>query len=125
MPYELWWTFGILAWVAVFLAWRLVRLHIRTRERLSVREMLNKERLLAIERGVPLPEIPFEEERLDSPPSRRTAVVLAVVLVGIGCGATAGFYLAPNRDLHEIWSLGLIPLALGVACAVAAWTMRN
>lgn len=123
MPYELWWTFGILAWVAVFLAARLLRLHIRAGERVAIREMLHKERVLAIERGVPLPEIPIDEERVD-PSTIYTIARLAIVLIGIGCGATAGFYWAPNAELHSIWSLGLVPLTLGVACAVGAWTKR-
>jgi len=124
MPYELWWSFGILAWVAVFLAARLVRLHIRAKERVSVREMLHKERVLAIERGVPLPEIPVEEELADPLHARRMMVRGAIILAGVGAGATLAFYIAPSSELHEIWPLGLIPLSLGVACAVGAWTTR-
>lgn len=123
MPYELWWTFGILAWVAVFLAARLIRLQIRAKERVAIREMLHKERILAIERHVPLPEIPLDEERVDRS-STHTIARLAIVLIGIGCGAAAGFYWAPNAELHSVWSLGLVPLTLGVACAVGAWTKR-
>jgi hypothetical protein len=123
MPYELWWTFGILAWVAVFLAARLIRLQIRAKERVAIREMLHKERVLAIERGVPLPEIPVDEMRAD-PASVYTMARLAIVLIGVGGGVATGFFLAPNAELHSVWSLGLVPLTLGVACAAGAWTKR-
>jgi hypothetical protein len=125
MPYELWWTFGTLAWVAVFLAARLIRLHTRTKERVAIRTMLHKERMLALERGVPLPEIPMEEVSLARQPDRRSIVMLAFLLIGIGGGVTAALYLVPNPELHDVWSLGLIPLILGAGCAVAAWMTRN
>src|SRR5690349_6646388 len=100
MPYELCWSFGILVWVAVFLAGRLVRLHIWAKERVAVREMLHKERVLAIERGVPLPEIPVEEELADPLHARRMMVRGAILLAGIGFGATVAFFFSPSSDLH-------------------------
>ncbi|MGH9423036.1 MAG: DUF6249 domain-containing protein [Thermoanaerobaculia bacterium] len=126
MPYELWWTFGLLAWVAMFLAARLVRLHIRGRERIIVRELLHRERMSAIEHSLPLPEIPLEEKALDQPRSDpATMARLAIMLIGAGIGITAGFYFAPNAEIHEIWSLGFVPIMMGLACATAAWMTRT
>jgi hypothetical protein len=125
MPYEIWWTLAVLAWAVIFLAARLIRQHIRAKEHVAVREMLHRERILALERGVPLPEIPVEETAIAAPDTRRGAVVLATVLIGIGAGTMPAFYLAPNYELHQIWPIGLIPLTVGAACAVSAWMTRN
>lgn len=125
MPYEIWWTLAVLAWAAIFIAARLIRLHIRAKEHVAIRDMLHRERILALERGVPLPEIPVEEAAIAVPDSRRRAAVLATVLIGIGGGTLPAFYLAPNYELHQIWPIGLIPLTVGAACAAGAWMTRN
>jgi hypothetical protein len=126
------WIFG---WVAV---WLWVQ---RTREdrKLKLREMLNRERLAAIEKGVPLPEIPPldqdpiwlspEAERVRTRWLRRVALLVGLLAITGGVGMCAAFYWAPDRGFHGMWTLGLIPLMAGVGlllfCGLARMEIRR
>ncbi len=124
MRHEFFWSiFGlvwIFGWVGVWLLWQ------RTREnrKLKLREVLSRERLAAIEKGLPLPEIPPldqdpvwlspEAERVRAIWLRRVALLVGLLAVTVGIGMCAAFYWAPDRGFHEMWTLGLIPLMGGV-----------
>lgn len=78
-------------------------------------EMLHQERMAAIEKGLPLPEMPD----LDGikPWTRSTkhypnaVLVLGIILVAVGAGGMGAMALSPISQLHDFWSTPL-PLAL-------------
>lgn len=118
------WVFG---WVAV---WYLRRRAVESRS-LKLRELVHRERMAAIEKGVPLPEIPAEEEadpvwlrseaeRMRAAWLRRTALILGLLFLFGGLGMCAGFYWAPDRGFNGMWTLGLIPAMSGLGLLLYA-----
>lgn len=121
---EYFWSLLVLAWV---FGWAIVWLQRKkAAETLSLRrrEMLHQERLAAIEKGVPPPELPQPDEEIpewltaevDRVRARwllRISLVLGLVAVTTGIGLCLGFYWSPDRGFHSMWTLGLIPLMGG------------
>jgi len=79
-------------------------------------EMLHQERLAAIERGIPLPELP----ELGPPPPRpagpkgehpNAALATGIILLFGGLGGVGALALVPAQELHRYWSTPL-PLAM-------------
>lgn len=111
----------ILGWLLIF--WLIGRAY--GAQMLKRREMLHRERLAAIEKGVPLPELPSEEAQLPEWASAevdrvralwllRFSLLLGLVATTTGIGLCLGFYFAPDRGYHGMWTLGLIPLMGGI-----------
>lgn len=97
--------------------------HLRTRAHLKLREMLHREMVLAMEKNVPLPEVtsvaevgglmgPSEPRIRRLPPA--FSLGAGLVLVGLGLGGAAAFYFAADKGLNQVWTLGFIPLFIGV-----------
>ena len=120
----LWAALGLIlvfGWVTV---WYLRRRALEARS-LKLRELLHRERLAAIDKGVPLPEIPAEDEvdpvwlrpeaeRVRAAWLRRLALILGLGALFTGIGMCAGFYWSPDRGFHGMWTLGLIPALGGI-----------
>ena len=123
--YGIFWAFLGLIWIFGWVAvWYLRRRAVENRS-LKLRELLHRERLAAIEKGVPLPELPTEEEgdsvwlrpeaeRMRAVWLRRSALILGLFFLFGGLGMCAGFYWAPDRGFHGMWTLGLIPAMAGI-----------
>ena len=85
--------------------------YIQTRAAIAHEEALSRERVAAIEKGVPLPEPKAE---LTKPPERSTHPLKpALAILAIGIALVLG--LAPD---HRVW--GMVVTALGIA-GVAHW----
>jgi len=122
---EFFWTLVVLVWVFGWVTiWYLRKQAVESRA-MKLRELLHSERMAAITNGVPLPEIPAEDEatpgwmqpeaeRLRAVWLRRMALVLGLLTLFTGVGMCAGFYWSPDRNFHVMWSLGLIPMMAGV-----------
>ena len=96
---------ALVAGVTAYLYFR----HLERRRRL---EIIHEERLAAMDKGIPLPELP-----LDTPKTRAAADPLEPLLhgvvwlsLGLGGIATLGFMM-PGSGVPALWSLPL-PLAL-------------
>lgn len=121
----LFWTLVGLIWIFGWATiWYLRRRAVESRS-LKMRELLHRERLAAIDKGVPLPEIPVEDEgdpvwlrpeaeRMRAVWLRRLALVLGLLFLFGGVGMSAGFYWAPDRGFYDMWTLGMIPAMSGV-----------
>lgn len=118
------WIFG---WATI---WFLRKRAIESRA-LKLRELLHRERMAAIDKGVPLPEIPSDEEaipewmrpeaeRLRAAWLQRIALVLGLLALFTGIGMCGGFYWSPDRGFHLMWTLGLIPAMAGVGLLLYA-----
>ena len=109
--------------LAVILAFIWGRQYLKLRKRHLEREMLHRERLLAMEKGIPLPEFPTLAEEpsgslLDylsgSIAIPKLALGCGLILIFGGAGIVAAFIIAPDSELHKVWSVGLIPGFIGV-----------
>lgn len=128
---EFFWSVIVLVWVFGWaILWYLRRKAVEARS-LKLRELLHRERMAAIEKGVPLPEIPAEEEadpvwlrseaeRMRAAWLRRTALILGLLFLFGGLGMCAGFYWAPDRGFNGMWTLGLIPAMSGLGLLLYA-----
>ncbi len=123
------WVFG---WVTV---WYLRRRALEARS-LELRKLLHRERMTAMEKGVPLPEIPAEEEatpawlrpeaeRVRAAWLRRLALVLGLAAVFTGAGMCVGFYWSPDRGFHSMWTLGFVPALGGIGLLLYALLARR
>ncbi len=124
MNQEFFWALVVMVWVFGWAVIWLLRKKAREALTLSRREMLHRERLAAIEKGLPMDELPPEEEeavpwfsaevdRLRNRWLLRISLVLGLVAVTTGVGICLGFYFAPDRGFYGMWSVGLIPLMGG------------
>jgi hypothetical protein len=94
--------------------------YLQTQKRLRQREMIHRERLAALEKGIPLPEIPLPDEPMPRPWPRnilpRLTLGCGILLVTGGAGMLLAFRVSPMREINEAWSLGYIPLLIGGGC---------
>ena len=85
-------------------------------------EMIQKERLVAMEKGLPLPEVADYDE-VRRPSESRFAKILinprwplgfGAILICGGIGTTIALYLSQEPYHNRVWSMGLIPVFIGV-----------
>ncbi|MBL8175533.1 MAG: hypothetical protein JNK48_12740 [Bryobacterales bacterium] len=121
------WAFG---WALIFYLFH----REKTKRRLHVFDLIHKERMQAIEKGLPYPELPpyavdEEEGRGESAPAKplstRKVVGAAVVIILGGAGALTALIVSQDKYLQSLWSMGLIPIFLGVGLLLYAWINRS
>jgi hypothetical protein len=117
LVFTLFWVFG---WVLLLiLIW-----HLKGQRRQKRMEMIHGERMMAMEKGIPLPELPDFAE----PPARsalaeavasirinpRWPLGLGAVCVMVGAGLCLAFWLAPDPEPHNAWPFGFIGVFFGI-----------
>lgn len=123
--YKLLWIFG---WIAALLVIWLVRSS-RKQRRL---ELIHAERLAAIQKGVPLPELPDYEELLHgrtrhhSPATfnPRWPLGLGAIFGMLGIGICLALRLSGDAYHNQIWPFGLIPVFLGLGLVLHYFLTR-
>ena len=103
----------------------------KSKIRRQINEQIHKERLAAIEKGIPYPELPpysseEEEQTMNVThrrPNPRLMLVYAAILLTGGFGALSGMIISENPAVRQNWSLGLIPMFMGVGALLGAWIM--
>ena len=98
----------ILAWAVIIVA----AFHLRAKRRERRLEMRHKERMAAIEKGVPIPELNWEDGHGRVNPKWPLGV--GAILMMIGIGIVAALIISPDEHLHPMWSMGLIWVFAGV-----------
>lgn len=90
----------------------------REARRLRAREMLHRERLAAIEKGLPLHELPAElmfeprdEEFRTVSATRNAALAAGLIIAPAGVGMMVAFAKIP--DMRPLAPLGMIPILVG------------
>lgn len=83
-------------------------------------ELIQKERLAAMEKGVPMPELPdYDDARLRLPflsnfrLNPKWPLGLGAILILGGIGVTIALYLSGEKDQHAVWSMGIVPIFVG------------
>ena len=101
--------------VAALAAALVAYLYFRHVERQRRLEIIHQERLAAMEKGIPLPEIPLDPPRVPRPPDPRAPLVHGVVWLALGGGAVLALRLAGARlDTSALWPLPLPLVFLGI-----------
>jgi hypothetical protein len=85
---------------------------VTVRSRRAKAEMLHRERMLALEKGVPIPP-----DYLESP-RRKRPYVAGLIWAGIGLGAVVWGIVEGESDANA-W--GLIPFFVGIALLIGDW----
>lgn len=111
------WAFG---WAVILLAiW-----YLRSPRKERMIERIHKERMTAMEKGIPLPELPDYEEKPGAISrgwsglrlNPRWPLGVGALLVMAGLGTTIALFLSKEEYHNRVWSFGLENLAL--CCAV-------
>ena len=130
-----WPTFG----VAMIFASILIFIwadHLRAKRKIALREIIQKERVAAMEKGIPLPE--WDPELLDDngvAKKRSTEVNiqwiklvslgLGLVLVSAGIGMLLAFELSDDAGLHVLTSIGALPIMTGLGMILFSILIRR
>ena len=133
MRYELYLiliTGGLNLGLLALLIWGL---HLRAMRRARRTELLHEERMLAMEKGIPLPELPQIEDALRPWPDRLTnsdprwALIVGVLSTFGGAGFIAAVLIMATRspDAYHFWPLGLLAVFFGTGCLVLYGLLRR
>ena len=78
-------------------------------------EIVHQERLAAMEKGVPLPELPLDPPKVPKPPDPRAPLLHGIVWTALGGGGmlALGLFGARLKD-QAVWPLPLPLLLLGI-----------
>ena len=89
----------VLALAAAFLGY----IYLKFREKQRYLDILHKERLAAIEKDIPLPELPIEPlfVKTSTPPDFRVMLIIGIVLLCFGLGSMLMLWLLPG--FHSYW----------------------
>lgn len=85
--------------------------HVERRRRL---EVVHQERLVAMEKGIPLPELPLDPEKIRKPSDPREPLLHGIVWTALGFGAMVALLLGPWPNGQKTWALPLPLVLLGV-----------
>jgi hypothetical protein len=108
------WIFG---WLVFFLVLKAMA----DRNRRHKLDLIHKERLAAMEKGIPMPELPEYEvpqprlgiaDRLALNP--RWPLGLGTISILLGLGVSVALYFSGDSYHNEVWPFGLIGVFLGV-----------
>jgi hypothetical protein len=86
--------------------------YVRQESRRKRLEMIHRERLLAMEKGIPLPEFPMEEPRATEPDN--VIPILGMVLLSLSVGTMIVLNLMLQGAEHGFWVAPLPFAFLGV-----------
>jgi hypothetical protein len=132
-----WAIFGVL-FIFIFILLGILGESQRQKAKLAKQELLQKDRMMAMEKGLPLPE--WDASMLDEDGTRISSaeahvrkkewfrlVTMAVglVLVFAGAGMLVAFNFAPTPDWKDIASVGFIPFMAGLGLLLFHRLSRN
>ena len=98
----------VMALAAVWIAY----LFLRYRERQRRLDVLHRERMAAMDKGIPLPELPLETQK--APPDPRMPLLHGIVWLAFGIGGVAALAaIGPVRNMPSLWPFALPLVFLG------------
>ncbi len=101
----------VTALVAAFLGYYYMK-HVERRRRL---EIVHQERLAAMEKGIPLPELPLEPPAVSKAPNPHAALLHGIVWSAFGLGTMAALWLfGESANAPAVWPFPLPIAFLGL-----------
>jgi hypothetical protein len=88
------------------------RVYFSHQERKRRLEILHEERLAAIEKGIPLPELPLDPPTVGAPQDAPFSLFPGIALLTFGVGSMVAFLM--TRELADYWMLPLPFVFMGV-----------
>jgi hypothetical protein len=130
MSYEHIWALVVLLTLATTAGLLVWARHLKEGKRLALREMIHRERMAALEKGVALPELPADPAPAGASDHLvRAARLGGLVLLFGGIGLTAALFFIPLdpalEDLHHMASMGLLPFFIGLGLLLYTWLDRG
>lgn len=89
-----------------------IHLYFSHEERRRRLEIAHRERMAAIEKGIPLPELPLEPPAVGTPGDTGFPLFPGIVLATLGVGSMVAFLV--TNDLSDYWMLPLPIAFMGV-----------
>lgn len=77
-------------------------------------EIIHQERLAAMEKGIPLPELPLDPPRVPKPPDPRAPLLHGIVWTAFGGGGMLALAFGMPPNTPKIWPMPLPLLLLGI-----------
>ena len=99
-------------------------LYLKHRSRQQRLEIVHQERIMAMEKGIPLPEFPLEPAPQRRPPDPTVLPILGTVLFSLSVGAMIVLYLVPSAT-HGFWVSPLPFAFLGVGLIAFHFLQRD
>jgi len=101
----------VAALAAALVAYLYLR-HVERRRRL---EIIHEERLAAMDKGIPLPELPLDPQKIRKPPDPRAPLLHGIVWTTLGTGGMLALRLiTPPQTPRVLWPLPLPLVLLGI-----------
>jgi hypothetical protein len=106
-------------------------LHLRAMRRARRFEMMHQERMMAMEKGIPLPELAQWEDSARAFPDRiansdpRWTLITGVLSISVGAGIMATILAVRSSDAKQFLPLGLLPIFFGAACLLLYRLLRH
>jgi hypothetical protein len=98
----------VVALVGAFLGY----FYLKQAERRRRLEIVHQERLVAMDKGIPLPELPLDPPNVPKPPNPHNFLVHGIVWTALGFGSMIALLIGgPRQGLLMIWPFPL-PFAL-------------
>lgn len=85
--------------------------YFKHREKQRRLEIIHQERLAAMDKGIPLPELPIDPPIVEKRPDPHIPLILGTVLMTLGAGTMIALSLIPQVEHRAYWPLPL-PLAM-------------
>lgn len=77
--------------------------HVTHQSRLKKIEIIHQERMTAMDKGIPLPEFPFDPKHTPNPHERNVIAILGLVLLSLSLGTMLTLYLTLTGPEHSFW----------------------
>jgi peptidoglycan/LPS O-acetylase OafA/YrhL len=74
-------------------------------------ELIHQERLAAMDKGIPLPELPIDPPRAPDPDHGNVALMLGIILTTFSVGTMIVLYMNLSEGQHNFWVTPL-PVAM-------------
>jgi len=85
--------------------------YLKSRDRQRRLEIIHQERLAAMDKGIPLPELPIDPPPVDKRPDPHVPLILGIVLLAFGAGSMIAIGLVTKVGERNFWPMPL-PVAM-------------
>ena len=100
----------VAALVAAYLGYQ----YLKSRTRQHRLDILHKERLAAMEKGIPLPELPLDPPPTPKGPDQDVLPIMGVVFSSLAAGGMIVLYRILSAEHHSLWVTPLPLLFIGI-----------
>lgn len=94
-------------------------LFLKYRTRIKRLELIHEERLTAMDKDFPLPELPMDPPKEKSPFNPFVPLILGIVLIMFGGGTMVALRFTLDAELQKLWLMPLPLTLVGIGLVVA------